>query len=58
MPSVSRAQKNYMGMIYGWEKAHGGRTKPGAPSMRVAKEFAQGSSKGLPYHVAKKGKKK
>lgn len=40
MPATSPKQQRFFGMIYGWEKAHGGRTKPGYPPMSVAKEFA------------------
>lgn len=56
MPKKSVAQGHFMGMCYGAAKE--GHPMARCPSMKVAKEFAQGSYKGLPQHVAKKGKKK
>jgi hypothetical protein len=53
MPPVSKSQQRFMGMC-----AHDPQHAQGkCPSLKVAREFASGSTKGLPQRVKPQGKK-
>jgi hypothetical protein len=63
MPSVSKKQQKFMGMVYATKKGKKAPSKAVAKAAKTitkkqAKDFAATKTKGLPTKVTKKAKKK